>query len=129
MRRLVIGLALLVVGWIIGFIPQYMKARHFELQAGVCDTRLQLAEIRRLSALTYVSATQLNYGTAADYAKQMFTQAQNLAGNTSDPSTRNLATNLLSARDKVTADLSKADAQVVSELQPIVLEVQGAANK
>lgn len=129
MRKVAIGLALLVVGWIVGFIPQYMKARHFELQAGVCDTRLQLAEVRRFAALTYVSATQLNYGTATEYAKQMFAQAQNLSGNTSDPSVRAVATSLLSARDKVTSDLSKADAQVVGELQPIVLEVQGAGNK
>lgn len=126
MRKVVIALVLLLVGLVVGFVPQYMKARRFELATQVCDSRLQLADLRRLSALTYVAATQLNYGTASEYAKQLFDQAQNLANASSDPTTHSLATDVLASRDKITTDLAKGNAQVVSELQPLVLEVHGA---
>src|SRR5581483_3836775 len=125
MRKLVIGLVLLLAGLVVGFVPQHMKARHFELQANVCDSRLQLAEVRRLSALTYVAATQLNYGTASDYAKQLFDRAQDLANTSSDATVRSNVTDVLASRDKVTTDLAKGNSQVVSELQPLLVEVQG----
>jgi hypothetical protein len=126
MRRLLIGLILFLAGLLVGFVPQYMKARHFEWQSKFCNASLQMAQIRRSAALTYVSATQMNYGTAAGYANQMFEEAQQLSANNADPSTQPVLANLLSSRDKIMNDLSKGNAQVVSELQPILMEVQGA---
>lgn len=129
MRKLVIGLVLFIVGLLVGFVPQYMKARHFEWQANFCNDSLRLAGIRRAAALTYVSATQLNYGTASGYANQLFEQAQQLSASNSDPAVHSMLVDVLSARDKITTDLSKGNAQVVGELQPIVLEIQGASGK
>jgi len=128
MQKLVIGLVLFAAGLLVGFIPQYRNASRFESQANLCNSRLELSQIRRLAALTYVSATQQNYGTAAGYAGQLFAEAQKLSGGNSDPAVHSMLTNLLSARDKIMSDLSKANPQVVSELQPIVLELHGAAN-
>lgn len=125
MRRLILMLVLFVAGLLIGFIPQYQKARHFEWQAGYCNSQLQLAQIRRAGTLTYLSATQLNYGMAAQYAKELFDEAQQL-NNGSDTAARSMANDILSARDKITADLAKGNAQVVSELQPLLAELEGA---
>jgi RecA/RadA recombinase len=129
MRKLVIGLVLFAAGLLIGFIPQYSKARHFEGQANSCNARLELGQIQRSAALAYVSATQQNYGTAAGYANQLFDQAQQLSGSKTDPAVHAMLADVLSARDKIMNDLSKANAQVVSELQPIVLEIHGASNR
>jgi hypothetical protein len=129
MRTIVFWLVLFVAGLLIGFIPQYVKARDLKRQVNVCNGAFQLAEVRRSATLTYVSATQLNYGTAAKYANQFFDQVRQLAATTSDSSGRAMLADVLSARDKIMNDLSKADPQVVSELQPILLEVEGASNK
>jgi hypothetical protein len=40
-----------------------------------------------------------------------------------------MLSSVLSSRDKITADLAKGDPQVVSDLQPILLAVEGAGNK
>jgi len=134
MRKLVIGLVLFVAGLLIGFIPQYSKARYFESQTKVgnaslaeCNASLELGQIRRTAALAYVSATQQNYGTAASYANQLFNQAQQLSGSNQDPKVHAMLADLLSARDKIIYDLAKANPQAVSELQPIVLELHGAS--
>jgi hypothetical protein len=129
MRKLILWVTLFVIGLLIGFIPQHLKASHFEWQANFCNDRLQLAEIRRNAALAYVSATQLNYGTAASYANQFLDQVQKLSATESDPNVRSMLTDVLSSRDKITTDLAKGNSQVVSELQPIVTELEGAGNK
>lgn len=125
MRRLMLMLVLFVAGLLIGFVPQYQKAHHFEWQAGYCNSQLQLAQIRRAGALTYLSATQLNYGTATQYAKELFDEAQQL-NSSSDTAARSLAADILGARDKITTDLAKGNSQVVTELQPLLVELEGA---
>ena len=126
MRSVRLWLLLFVAGLLIGFIPQYLKARDLKRQVTVCNAAYQLAEVRRLAALTYVTATQLNYGTASGYANQFFEQVRHLAASTSDVSGRSMLSDVLSSRGKITADLAKGDPQVVSDLQPILLAVEGA---
>ena len=129
MRRLTIALILFLAGLLVGFIPQFIKARDLRRQVKACNAAVQLAETRRVATLTYVSATQLNYGTATGYADQFFNQVHQLAATTSDVSARAMLTDVLSARAKILDDLSKGNPQVVNELQPIMLEIEGATNK
>jgi hypothetical protein len=129
MRSIRFWLVLFVAGLLAGFIPQYLKARDLKRQVSVCNAAYQLAELRRSAALTYVTATQLNYGTASGYANQFFEQARRLAATTSDVSGRSMLSDVLASRSKITADLAKGDPQVVSDLQPILMAVEGAGNK
>jgi hypothetical protein len=129
MRSVRLWLLLFVAGLLVGFVPQYIKARDLKRQVSVCNAAYQLAEVRRSAALTYVAATQLNYGTASGYANQLFEQARRLAATTSDVSGRSMLSSVLSSRDKITADLAKGDPQVISDLQPILMAVEGAGNK
>ena len=126
MRTLFVWLLLFLAGLLVGFVPQYLKARDLRRQVKVCNDAFQLAEVRRSAALTYVSATQLNYGTATGYAHQFFNQVRQLAATTSDPAGRSMLSDVLSSRDKITTDLAKGDPQVINDLQPILLEVEGA---
>jgi hypothetical protein len=68
----------------------------------------------------------LNYGNATTYARQFFEQVRQLSATTSDVNGRSMLTDILSSKTKIMTDLSKADPQVVNELQPILLEVEGA---
>jgi len=129
MRSLFVWLLLFLAGLLVGFVPQYLKARDLKRQVDVCNAAYQLAEVRRSAAVTYVAATQLNYGTATTYAHRFFDQVRQLAGTISDPSGRSMLSDVLSSRDKITTDLAKGDPQVVNELQPILMEVEGAGNK
>jgi hypothetical protein len=129
MRSIRFWLLLFAAGLLIGFIPQYLKARDLKRQLKVCNAAFQLAEVRRSAALTYVSATQLNYGTATSYANQFFEQVRQLAATTTDSSGRSMLSDVLSSRNKIITDLAKGDPQVVNELQPILLEVEGANKK
>ena len=126
MRNFIIWAVLLVVGLLVGFVPQYLKARRLDEQLSSCTAKAELAQVRQSGALTYISATQLNYGVAAGYAQTFFADVQKLQGTTSDASLRDLLTQTLASRDKVTAGLAKGGPEVVGELQPLVLKLEQA---
>jgi hypothetical protein len=124
MRNFVLWLILLVIGVLIGFVPQRIKAHRLQRQVDSCDAGLQLAQAQQSATLMYVSATQLNYGLAAGYAGQFFNQVRTLAGSTSDVALRSRLSEILSSSEKISADLSKGNPEVVSELQPILLRIE-----
>jgi hypothetical protein len=77
----------------------------------------------------YLEATQKNYGTSRDDANRFFDQAQRLANSAQDEALRNLLGGILSMRDQIIADLSKGDAAVVSEMQPILSKVEQSTKR
>lgn len=130
MRNFVICLIVLVIGLLGGFIPEYLKAHRAGEQLTTCNAGLELSDVRQSAALMYVSATQLNYGVASGYAQQFYNQVQRLASSASDAGVRASMNDVLSTRDKVTADLAKGSNEVVSELQPVLLKVeQGSGSR
>lgn len=124
MRSLILWVILLIVGFLLGFVRQYTRARHLEQQVNICNAGLELAQVRQSAALMYVEATQLNYGNAGSYAQHFFDQAQKLAGTTSDATVRNKLAEIVSSRDRVTAELAKGNSAVITELQPILLKIE-----
>jgi hypothetical protein len=126
MRNLVVWIILLVVGLLVGFVPEYLKANRAEDALKSCTAKSELADVQRSAALTYVAATQLNYGVAAGYAQTFFAEVQKLQAASSDVSQRDLLTQVLASRDKITGDLAKGSAESVAELQPLVLKLEQA---
>ncbi len=128
MRKLLLWVILLVVGFLLGFVPQYVKAHSLQEQSNRCEAGLNLAQVRQYGKLTYVAATQLNYGTASKYAQQFFDEAQKLAASTTDPTIKGTLEGVLSVRDKITTDLAKGDSAVVGDLQPVLLKLEQPAS-
>jgi hypothetical protein len=130
-KRLVFSLILLITGFLVGLIPPYLKARRLEEQASAsakqlqaCQYGEQLSRLRDEAALMYLTATQKNYGIAAEYAKNFFDQAQQLSGTTQNEAVRNALREVLASRDEITADLSKGDAAVIGLTQSVLLKVK-----
>jgi len=124
MRNFVTWVIVFIVGLLIGFVPQYWKARGLKQDLNSCTAKADLAKVQQSAALTYVAATQLNYGVASGYAQTFFANAQSLQGTTTDASLKDLLSQVLASRDKITGDLAKGSAEVVGELQPVVLKLE-----
>jgi hypothetical protein len=129
--KLAVGLILLLIGFLGGFIPQYMKAREINQQLATqtkelasCQLRQQLSQLRDSAAMAYLQALQKNYGIAAQYSKQLFDQAQTISSQTDDPAVRKLLGDVMAARDPITADLANGDPSVVSKLQPLLANLE-----
>jgi predicted negative regulator of RcsB-dependent stress response len=126
MRNVLTWLIVFILGLLIGFVPQYWKAHGLREQLASCHTKTDLAKVQQSAALTYVAATQLNYGVASGYAQTFFANAQSVQATTPDAAIKDVLNQILSARDKITADLAKGSPEVVGELQPLVLKIEQA---
>ncbi len=118
------GAILFVIGFLLGFIPQYQKAS--KLTAELDSARLggELSQIREKAALSYVDASRMNYGSAAEDSERMFGLATQLANDTKDAALRSSLQGLLTLRDTVEGKLKAADSSVLQPLQQIVQKSQ-----
>lgn len=118
------GALLFVAGLLIGFFPQHQRAS--KLADELKDAQLQstLTEIRELALLSYLDASKMNYGSAAEDSERMFGLAREIVNQTKDENLRNSLNGLLTFQETVRAKLSAADASALEPLQQIVQKTQ-----
>ena len=123
-NNLILWVCLLIVGFLMGFVPQYSRAHRFEQEVATSNGQLETCQLRDEATLMYLEAMQKNYGTSGDDASSFFDQAQRLANSTKDANLRNVLREILGSRDQITADLAKGNASAVSEMEPLLLKVE-----
>lgn len=130
-RRLAVWVGLFVTGLVLGYILRFTTLHRVQgeltasvNQLGRCRTGEQWSHLRDTATMMYLEVMQKNYGQAGEYSKQFFDQAQRLVSSTDDPVLRNLLVETLASRDQITADLAKGDGAVLSEIQPVLLELE-----
>jgi hypothetical protein len=132
--KLVLWFALLIAGFLTGFILQYARVQRLQQelsastkQLGSCQSSEQLSQLRDTATMMYLEVVQKNYGKAGEYSKEFFDQAQPIVSSTEDPTLRNLLRDTLTTRDQITADLAKGDAAALSEIQLVLSKLEQTA--
>jgi len=120
----IVGIVLFVAGFLSGFIPQHQKASDLAKQLETVRLESKLREIRALASLSYIDATKLNYGSAAEDSERMFGLAREVANDTKDDGLRSSLNGLATFRETVMDKLRAADASVLEPLQQIVQKTQ-----
>jgi len=124
-KALVIVVAL-VAAFLIGFVPQYVKASRVESELRQSREAYAGAELRDLIGLAYLQANQKNYGLAAETSGRFFSRVPEIANETQDAIKRKAIDDLLAPRDRITAELAKGDAAVVGDLQDLFIKTRAA---
>lgn len=126
-RRIIVWLASYVVIFLLGFMPQYAKARSARKdlatarqELAAAQHRNELGALRDTLALVHLEVVQKNYGVAAQRSTAFFDQLQGLAGRETDSGRRQAFQQILAARDAITAGLASGDPAVLSEIQRIL---------
>ncbi len=125
-NRLVIEGVLLVVAFLLGFIPQYVKARHLDTELHAAEQKAAGAELRDLAAQAYLDASQKNYGLAADSSGRFFERAREAANHATDPARKSALQGLQAPHDKVMSELAKADPTVITDLADLFTRARQA---
>ena len=123
-NRAFLGIAVMVVVFLLGFLPQFVKAKRLENELRVERQQNTLAQLRDLVGLAYLQTTQKNYGLAAGTSTRFFSRVEDLVNQTGDDRFRKSLQDLLSFRDRITAALAKADPAVVGDLQNLFLKTR-----
>jgi hypothetical protein len=120
---------LFVGGFLLGFIPQYLKVRELErLLVGpqktidTLELRVQMSELRDLASLMLLELSRQNYGLARDYSNQYYNKLNDAANMVEDANLKKALEDLAATRDSLTTNLATADPAALTALQPIVLK-------
>ncbi len=116
-NRIIVVIILLIIVFLAGFIPQYIKVNRLENDLSVVRQENALAQLRDLAALAFVQASQKNYGLAAATSQQFFSRTREMANQVSEANKREAMEALLASQDKISAELAKGDPEVLVDLQ------------
>ena len=124
--KLIVAAIAVVAVFLLGFIPQYLKANRLQSELRQSQQESAGAELRDLIGLAYVQANQKNFGLAAETSSRFFGRAREMVGQAQDAANRKALEDLLASRDKVTAELAKGDAAVMGDLQDLFVKTRQA---
>jgi hypothetical protein len=125
-NKVIIGIAAAVVVFLLGFVPQYLKARRVDGELQSARQQNAAEQLRDIIGLVYFQASQKNYGLAGETASRFFTRAREVASRMPDATGRKALENLSAPRDKITAALAKGDPGVMNDLQALFLSTRQA---
>ena len=125
-KTIVAAIALIAV-FLVGFVPQYVKANRLEKELRQSRQEAAGAELRDLIGFAYVQASQKNYGLAAETSSRFFSRVREVANQTQDANRRKALEELLALRDSVTAALAKGDAAVMGDLQRLFVVTRSSS--
>ena len=123
-NKVVISAVVLVVVFLAGFVPQYVKVSRLEAELRLAQIGNTSAELRDMAGLAYIQASQKNYGNAAETTARFFNRVRETANQISDANTRKTYEDLLISRDRIAAQLAKGDAGAMGDLQDLFVKTR-----
>ena len=126
MSKIIVVVALLVVAFLAGFLPQYVKVTRLERELGEARQENSLAQLRDLAGLAYLQASQKDYGLAGGTSTRFFDRAREVVNQTPASSSRKPLDDLLNLRDQITGELAKGDPGAVNDLQTLLVKTRQA---
>jgi hypothetical protein len=124
---LIVGGSLVVAAFLLGFVPQYMKARDLGSQLGVERQQLsserdrsQMDELGLLCGYVYLQTNLKNYGLAGQYSTKFFDRVRAMNGQAPDSNRQAFLQSALAKRDSITQGLAKGDPNIVGALQDLL---------
>ena len=112
--------------FLLGFVPQYLKARELDSQLGTArrqfDSEREKAQIDELGLLcgyVYLETNLKNYGLAGQCSSRFFNRARAMMGQAHDSSRQDFLQEALAKRDLITGGLAKGDPSTMSAVQEL----------
>jgi hypothetical protein len=125
-NKIIVAAIALVTVFLVGFVPQYVKANRLENELRQSWQENRGSQLRDLIGLAYVQANQKNFGLGAETTSRFFSRVREMANQTPDASSRKALEDLWALRDRVTAELAKGDAAAMGDLQELFVKTREA---
>jgi hypothetical protein len=132
--HITLWIILLVGGFLLGFIPEYLKNRDLTDQLipqniDALKSQVQLSEVRDSASLMLLELSRQNYGLARDYAEKFYDNLNAAIDSVQDPSLKKSLQELAAGHDAFNSELSAANASSLSASQKIVLKTFEVSKK
>ena len=127
---LIAAVALVAGSFLLGFVPEYLKARDLDSQLGASrlqfnseQEKSQMDELALLCGHAYLETNLRNYGLASQYSTRFFDRVRAMTSETPNSGRQAFLQAALAKRDLVTAGLAKGDSGTVSAVQDLFQSV------
>jgi hypothetical protein len=132
--RLIVGGALVVAAFLLGFVPQYLKGRALDNQLSAVRQQLnseheksQMDELGLLCGHVYLETSLKNYGLAGQYSSKFFDGVQAMMSQAPDSNRQSFLQETLAQRDAVTGGLAQGDPGTLSAVKDLFKRALEAA--
>ena len=123
---LIVAGGLVVAAFLLGFVPEYLKAKHLDNQLSATRQQLnaerdksQMDELGLLCGYVYLEVNLKNYGLASQYSSRFFDRVRVMMGQSPDSTRRAFLQDALGKRDSITGGLAKGDPSTLSAVQDL----------
>ena len=130
-NRIIVELVLVLVAFLGGFVPQYLKLSTAKSEIAELKRQLNaetqdrtVADFRNAASLLYFETSKRNFSTAGDQATKFFTDLRRFTDQAPDPLRQRL-NRVLTNRDAIIAAIAKADPASSTLIQSMFLQMQG----
>ena len=118
----ILYIVLLSGAFLLGFVPQYLKANRLSHDVQRLSWQQQIATTRDLAGLMFLEVTNNNFGVASRHGSAFFDHVRQMIDQANVPAERDALRQLAARRDSVTAGLAKADPAVRAQIQELVAQ-------
>ncbi len=123
---LIVAGGLVVAAFLLGFVPEYLKAKDLDNQLGSTRQKFnaehdksQMDELGLLCGYVYLETNLKNYGLASQYSSRFFDRVRVMMGQSPDSTRQAFLQAALAKRDSVTGGLAKGDPGTLSVVQDL----------
>lgn len=127
-KTIAVVLVLLIVAFLAGFVPPYMKQQRLGNELRTSRQQVELAEMRDLAGLAFLQVSQKDFGLASATTTRFFDRSREVANRATDPNDKKALEELSRSRDKITAELAQGDPAALSDLQALYIQTRNATS-
>ncbi len=133
MRRVIIYTVLLIVVFLLGFVPMWLQSREYSSRLSAAEHQLTLARIQDSLASAVIDARRGDYEPARQSASNFFnslrTETDRGADSTLSPAQREGVQPLYAGRDEIITLLARGDPASADRLSDLYVSYRKIMNK
>jgi hypothetical protein len=122
-NRLLVYAIVLAGVFLLGFVPQYVKANRLNREVQTLSWQNQIVTARDLIGIVFLDVANNNFGIASRDASTFFDHIRQMLDRATDPGDREALQRISARRDSITAALAKADPAARVQVQEIFTQM------
>ena len=124
-KKIGIGAAILVVVFLVGYIPGYLDASSAKQQNVQLENRLNLTGLLNKLGMASFEVNRNNYANAGQYSTEFFNGLRETTNGTADAGLKQKLQSMLGRRDEITGKLAEGNPSVKETLAQMYSDLFG----
>ena len=122
LKKLTVGAGLLIVAFLLGYVPSSISSRNTQQQYGELEHKLRFAELGSQLAMASYEINRNNYASATEFSTRFFNGLPEIIADSKDSALKQKLQAMLLRRDEITSNLAQVDPTTKEKLAQMYAE-------